>query len=75
MNTTILTFWLCLSGTVCDAEHAAQIDGRTSMGTTGIDGGMVYCEEVDAWTNIPVGEILGKGLSFRHECQPGGDDL
>lgn len=76
MNTTILTFWLCLSGTPCDAEHAAQINGKNSMSTAVIDGGVLYCDEVGALTNMtPAFAVLSKGLSFRHECQPGGVDL
>jgi len=73
--TYLLTFWLCASGTYCDRDHAIYYQGNLSVGTHEVFG-LIYCEEIDAWTNMPeYTELLKLHLSPRHSCEPKGDAL
>lgn len=72
VSTTVLTFWLCLAGTTCDAEHA--IPG--SMASHQLNISVIQCDLFDAVTNQPYFEsLIAVKHAARHSCDPAGTDL
>lgn len=69
MPTTVLTFWLCLAGTSCDANHAVNGSHRTEA----LEGySVIACDEMNALTDDPyIDRVLSDGRALWHTCEAG----